>query len=218
MARLEKKILGEFRGTIGDVVGKIRNGKMYISARPSHYTKSMKPQEVDKRGRFKVNAQLAKVIRQTDLLFTIWDKEKAPATNAFNKICKVNFAGCLPNRPSVENVITPGGFSLPVEEISPTSSGIAVSLGVFNILDEEAAVRIIMIVSFFDPKDKSRSNYEICRLSDYGQDGLNLIFTYGDKEQVLNKKYRQKTVFVAAVTEDKNGNIVRWSETFAKEL
>jgi hypothetical protein len=79
MAVLKKNVLGEVRGKIGNIVGKIRNGKHYIASVPSQYTMSRLPHEVDKRNRFRVNGIFAKAIRENELLYSIWHKEKAPA-------------------------------------------------------------------------------------------------------------------------------------------
>lgn len=218
MARLEKKVLGDIVGRVGNIVGKSRNGKYYIASRPSQYTMSMAPHEVDKRGRFKVNGQFARIIKQTEPLYKIWEKEKAPATNAYNKICKINFRLCRPERPSAENVITPPGFKLPVTKVNPETDRIEAALDVFELLETEKVLRFILIISFYNPTAKQSNYYEICRLVNYEMEELKLIFSYGSYERKLEEHYQNKTIYLAAVTGDGSGNIIRWSDTYSVDL
>jgi hypothetical protein len=218
MGYLDKKVLGELRGRLGEIVGRVRNGKHYISSAPSHYTMSKLPHEVDKRNRFGVNGKFGKAVRENGLLFRIWDKEKAPATNAYNKICKVNFKLCGTDRPSEENVITPEGFVLPVKNIQSLPDGIEAELEPFDMPDEEKDITYIMIVSFYEPRIKGHNYFELMNLKDYVINGLKVKFKFSDTEEHLLRVYKYKTVFLAAVTEDKNGNIVSWSATVSKDL
>ena len=218
MATMKKQVLGEFRGKIGDVVGKVRNGKHYISAAPAKYHISWKPHEVDKRNRFKVNGQFAKTIGQNELLFKVWDAANIPANNAFNKISKVNFKLCEPDKPSAKNVLTPAGFTLPVTQINSADDRIEVTLAPFEILPGEDIVTLIMYISFYDPVEKRNNYFELCPARDYEPDELKFLFRYGDLEKQLAKSYKHKTVFIAAVTQNNDGKVLRWSETVGREL
>ena len=218
MARLEKKVLGEVKGRVGGIVGKVRYGKYYIASLPAKYRMSKAPHEVDKRSRFKVNGLFAKTIKASELLYKVWEKEKAPATNAYNKICKVNFKLCRTDRPSEQNVITPNGFKLEIINIASLPGGIEAELEPFDILEAEKRIMFIMIVSFYEPKKKELNFYEVKLIKDYSLDGMKLTFNYNSAEKLLASNYNKRTVFLAAVSEDEGGNIVRWSATVSKEL
>ncbi|QQS35985.1 MAG: hypothetical protein IPM56_17380 [Ignavibacteriales bacterium] len=215
---MSKQVLGEFRGKIGDVVGKVRNGKHYISSAPGKYNISKKPHEVDKRNRFRVNGLFAKTIRHNELLFMVWNDANIPANNAFNKICKVNFKLCEPDRPSAKNVITPPGFWLPVTQINSDDECIEITLNPFEILPGEDIVTLIMYISFYDPVNKNKNFFEMCPAMDYEPDDLKFLFRYGFREKQLAQIYNHKTIFLAAVTQSSNGNVLRWSETVGREL
>lgn len=217
MARLDRKSLGELRGKLGGIVGKVRDGKHYISAAPKKYKISQKPREVEKRSRFKVNGQFAKFIRQVDILFRVWDKAKVPANNAYNKISKLNFKLCRPERPSDKNVITPGGFLMSAD-IKSFPGRIEAELEPFDLLAKEARVVLVMIVSFYHPQKPGYNFFELTHPGSYEQDGLNFIFRMNAREEMLDKDFKHKTVYLAAVTEDEKGNIVRFSSTVGKEL
>ena len=218
MARLEKKVLGEIRGRVGNIVGKVRNGKQYIASRPSKYTMSKAPHEVDKRSRFKVNGIFAKAIREDKLLYSIWEKEKAPAASAYNKICKVNFKLCRTERPSDENIITPSGFDLPVENISYRQDKIVVEIVPFDIQPDETSVLFLMMISFHRPFNKELNYFSIRKINDYDLEDLTLSFNFNSAEKMTAAAYESRTVFFAAITRNVAGEIVRWSKTISREL
>lgn len=218
MATMSKQVLGEFRGKIGDVVGKVRNGKHYISSAPGKYKISQKPHEVEKRNRFSVNGKFAKTILQNELLFKVWETVNIPVKIVFNRVTKVNFKLCEPDRPSAGNVITPSGFTLPVTRIDSADDRIEITLAPFEILPGEDIVTLIMYISFYDPVDKHNNYFELCPARDYEPDELKFLFRYSDREKQLAQSYKHKTVFLAAVTQNSDGKILRWSETVGREV
>lgn len=218
MAKMSKKVLGEFSGKLGDVVGKFRKGKHYVSTAPGKYKISNKPNEIDKRNRFKVNGRFAKLVRSVDILYRIWDKENIPANNAFNKISKLNFNHCLPERPSAANMITPQGFYLPVKSIEPFPDRIEAELEMFDVLENESKIILVMFVSFYDPENEEYVYFELTQLNNYESDGMKFIFKYSGRDEMLAQNYKHKTVYLAAVTEDETGKIIRFSGTVGKEL
>jgi len=218
MARLEKRVLGEIRGRVGDVVIKLRNGKQYIASRPSKYTMSKASHEVDKRNRFKINGLFAKAIKESNLLYTIWDKEKAPAASAYNKICMVNFKLCNTNRPSTKNLITPGGFNLLVEAVSYFPDKVEAELKPFDIHLDEKRVIFIMMICFYEPVKNEAHYFALKRIEDYDLDELKLTFNFNTAEKQIASAYKNRIAFLAAVTQDDAENILRWSETVSREL
>ena len=218
MADLEKKVLGILRGRIGGTVFKIRNGKNYAASMPSQYTASQAPHEVDKRNRFRVNSKFAKAIKESELLRSIWYKEKAPAANAYNKICKVNFKLCGTDRPSENNIITPGGFILQVRNVQYLPDRIEAVIEPFDLIRNEKKIVFIMIASFYEPKLKKNNYFELLRMQSDETEGLKLTFYFDQAEKKIAKAYKSRTVFLAAVTQDENENIVRWSKTYAEDL
>ena len=218
MARLEKRVLGEIRGRVGDVVIKLRNGKQYIASRPSKYTMSKASHEVDKRNRFKVNGLFAKAIKESDLLYRVWEKEKAPAVSAYNKICKVNFKLCSTERPTNENLITPGGFNLPVESISYFPDRVEAELRPFDIMPGDKRVIFVLIICFYEPVRNEADYFTLKRIQNYDLDELRLTFNFNTAEKQIASAYNSRLTFLAAITQDNAGNILRWSETVSQYL
>lgn len=216
MARIEINILGVTRGKVGGVVAKVRNGKPYLASLPSKYTPSQKPQEIDKRNKFRVNGKFAKSIKETGILYRVWDKEKAPASNAYNKICKVNFKLCNADRPSEKNVITPDGFDLPVKGIKSYKDRIEAELAEFKIGNKEKRLILKMIVCFYNPKQNGMNFFELRSIENLEPDWPTFIFKFNAKEIQLSNTYKNKTVYLAVVTESDKGEIIRFSKTAAK--
>lgn len=219
MATIKKKLFGEVIGRYGDWVGRVRYGKYYIASRPSKYRMSKAPPEVDKRNRFKVNGLFAKAIKENELLYKTWYINRAPATTAYNKICKVNFKRCGTERPAADNLITPpGGFGLEITGAEAFDDRIEVDLVPFEIMENEKRVVFSMIVSFYEPKDKNSQPFVAKVIKDYRLDDLKLFFLFNSVDEQIAKRYNKRTVFLAVVTEDANGNMVRFSDTVAKDL
>jgi hypothetical protein len=219
MAVVKKKVLGELRGKIGSTVYRVRNGKNYAASVPSEYNASQSPLEVDKRNKFRINGKFAKAIKESELLYSIWDKEKAPATNAYNKICKVNFSHCGTNRPSEKNVITPEGeFILPVRNITSLPEGIEVMLESSDIPELEKQVIYIMIISLYEPAANGHNYFELLVMEGCETEENTLKFNFDENEIQLAKEYKNKTIFLASVTEDEDGKILSWSKTYAEDL
>lgn len=218
MARIQKQILGEIRGRVGNVVGKVRNGKPYIASRPSKYSISKLPHEVDKRNRFKVNGLFAKAIKENKFLYSIWDKKKAPASSAYNKLCKVNYRLCSTTRPTDKSLITPDGFPLPMEGMSFFPNKIEAELLPFDILPDENRVIFIMLVCFYEPEKKELPYFSLKYITSYDLDDLKLTFNFKTTEEQTASEYKNRTAYLAAVTQDQAGNILRWSETVSREV
>ena len=219
MATIKKKLFGEVIGRYGDWVGRVRYGKYYIASRPSRYRMSKAPHEVDKRNRFKVNGLFAKAIKENELLYKAWYINRAPATTAYNKICKVNFKRCGTERPTADNLITPpGGFGLEITGGEAFNDRIEVDLVPFEIMENEKRVVFSMIVSFHEPKRKEYDPFTAKVIRDYELEDLKLSFNFSSQEKEIAKHYNKRTIFLAVVTEDAKGNIIRWSDTVSREL
>ena len=219
MATIKKKLFGEVIGRYGDWVGRVRHGKYYIASRPSKYRMSKAPHEVDKRNRFKVNGLFAKAIKENDLLYSVWYKNRAPATTAYNKICKENFKRCGTERPTTNNLITPpGGFAFEINGAEAFDNRIETGFVPFEILENEKRVVFSMIVSFYEPKRKEYDPFTAKAIRNYDLDELTLSFTFDSVDEQIAKRYNKRTFYLAVVTEDAKGNIMRFSDTAAKDL
>lgn len=217
MAKVTKRVLGEYRGKIGNIVSKVRDGKQYFAARPENYRMSKEPHEVEKRNRFKVNGQFAKAVRMNEVLFRVWNKADVKANNAYNKISKMNFKLCEPDRPSVKNIITPPGFTLPVNSVQTFADRVEIEIAPFELQSVETKIILILYVCFYEPEEDI-PYYELSRIVNYEYVDPEFVFKYSSRDKKLSEVYKHKIIFLAAVTEDAEGNIVRWSSTAGREI
>ena len=218
MATLKGNIFGHLSGKIGPMVIKSRDGKSYAASMPSKYTASQKPEEVAKRNRFSVNSQIAKVLKESELLFKVWGKANVPANNAHNKISKVNFRLCGTDRPTSANMITPDGFVLPVINTEVLPDGINIEHAHIDLKGKERKASYVMFVSFYNPVKKGDKFFELKRISEYEEEGEKVRFKFNVMEKQLAGRYKNKTVFFAAVVQDGKENIVRYSNSYGKDV
>ena len=219
MAEQKNSVVGDVRGKIGDYLYRQVNGKRIVTKASSTYTLSQLPHEIDKRSKQKVNGKFASVINSNPLLHYIWNKKKAPCVNGYNKINKVNYHPCEPYGPSAKAQITPGGFKLEAEEITIKPGSVEITLRPIHLKKNEAIILYILILSLSSPKRRSKNtnDFEFLLLENYREEGPKLIFNLDKEKTALAKKYKNKTIFLAAITMNNEGSIERWSETLGRD-
>jgi len=117
MAIIDKNILGEITGKIGNLVIRKLNGKTVIALRPAKYKASQSTQAKFHRNRFAVTVKFAKYINSIKLLSQIWAAAPIEGTSAFNRILKYNLPHSYNLYPSENNIIIPSGYNLEVRNI-----------------------------------------------------------------------------------------------------
>ncbi len=219
MARVTKSILGEVRGKVGKEVRKIRNGKAYVASAPSKYTMCNEPHIVEQRNLFKVNGKFSSAVINIEILKKIWEREKAPATNAYNKISSVNYYLCSPERPTEENIISPAGYKLPVKNVKYYYDRIEFELnGINNSKDEEKFIYTFLNCCY-EPKRK-RNEYFILNkiIEEKDKPEAKLILFFDEKLKSQNNNYKKMIIYLAEVIVNKKEEIVSWSSTFSREF
>jgi hypothetical protein len=91
MARLINPVFGNFKGRIGTLSARVRNGVTILSSRPSSFNASDDPASIAIRNRFRVTTGLSSAINGVDDLKRIWDSASPAGMSAFNAILKENF-------------------------------------------------------------------------------------------------------------------------------
>ena len=114
MARLKGNVLGNLSGRLGNLSARIRNGHTILGARPSSFNVSYSPGSLAARAKFAVTISFVKAIMVLSTLGDLWDKVKISGISKRNTIFKMNRQFVETDKPTANNVITPGGFGLPV--------------------------------------------------------------------------------------------------------
>ncbi len=169
MARLSGSVLGNLSGKLGNLAARTKNGGTILSARPSSFNASQNPTVVAIRQKFSVSAQVAKVVNGIDDLNKIWDKVRLPGTSVYNTVVQKNFPYSDVQRPSVQNIITPGGFNLAVTSALLGADNITINLpalnGQANFSADEKDLSISMLLIEFDPVNPDDNYYKIISFS-----------------------------------------------------
>ena len=116
-------------------------------------------------------------------------------------------------------MITPeGGFKLEADEIYVLPDGIEANLRPIKLMPGETRIEYITILSLWNPRRKSKKTDPFAFLmpKDCTSEGTKITFRLDEDGTALVKKYRNKMVFLAAVTRDKENNILRWTNTLGK--
>lgn len=90
MATLDRSILGDIKGKVGNIVFRKMNNKTFVSLRPEVYKTSNSPAALYSRNRFINISLFASFLNGIDPIKNCWKESKTPGTIAYKKIIKSN--------------------------------------------------------------------------------------------------------------------------------
>ena len=126
------------------------------------------------------------------------------------------------DRPTDQNIITPGGFDLSMQNPEVAAGGITGDLDALNTKADfsanEVDLEIAAVVSYYNPTDPADAPYKLINLSkeEAGFDFANpyaLDFAYNANQQNVASKYQNSILFLAVASKDADGNMVQYSAT-----
>jgi hypothetical protein len=226
MARINGSVLGNLSGKLGNLSARTRNGVTILGARPSSFNASQTPAVLAIRKKFSVSAQVAKVVGSIDDLNKIWDKVRLAGTSVFNTVIQKNFQYSDEQRPTAQNIITPGGFNLVVTSAVVAADNITISLpalnGQANFSADEKDLSMSILLVGFDPVNAGDNYYKIMSFNhteaDYDPAAvLEAVVNLDQYQQNELARYNQKVLLIGAATKDANAKIVQYSATYGNE-
>lgn len=222
MAKLTGSVLGNLSGKLGNLSARTRNGKTYLAARPGPRTDVPTAAALAVRQKFAVAVALSKTIDALSALKKVWDKVKSPGASAFNTIFQENYGLADTDRPTDQNIITPGGFDISMQNPLVDATGIT---GDIDALDtkadfsaEEVDLDIAAVVCYYNPTDPEDEPYKLINLSkteagfDYTQ-AYSLDLAYNVNQQNVASKYENSILYLAVASKDADGKVVQNSAT-----
>ena len=225
MAILNGNVIGNLRGKLGNLSARIVNGKTILAARPSSFNASQDPASLTVRSKFAVTAKLASQIISLPTLSVIWKKVQNVANSVFNEVFQSNFAYSSTERPTVDNIITPGGFALPVQAATVLVDNLTMELlaltsaSVFT--PEEVNLSANGVICYYDPINPADPAYQFITLNheiaNYTFDQtfeLNIAFNVN--QEALAAKYQHSILFFAVASKSADGKVVQNSATYTK--
>jgi len=226
MARLTGSVLGNLRGKLGNLSARTVEGKTILSARPSSFNVSQTPESIEARKRFGITGNFSKFLMENPDLVSIWTKEKFPGMSVFNTIFKSNYPYTSPDRPTEDNIITPGGFGLPVTSATLASDNLTLELGALDSVaifsPEEVDLTIAAVVVYHNPINPEDNPYRVIKLSK-AESGFDFSAVYNGTlpldvvQQSIAAKYQNSILYLAVASKSAEGNVVQYSATFTQQ-
>ena len=223
MARINGSVLGNLSGRLGNLSARTVQGETSLGARPSNVNVSQSAAAVSVRNKFAVTTSFAKAVRSVADLSAIWEKAKAPKLSAHNTIFRQNFGYSATDRPTDQNIITPGGFQLDVTNSAVAADSISIDLGALDAFadftPEEVDLAAHVILCAYDPVDPEDDFYKLLPFShtenNYDPSAvLNIALPMSNFQQNEVSRYNSTMILVAVASKDADGNIIQYSETY----
>ncbi len=225
MAILNGNVIGNMRGRLGNLSARTVDGKTILAARPSNFNVNNDPPVTAVRQKFSVTVALAKSILALASLAAIWKTVKESGMTVFNTIFKSNFQYSGTDKPTTDNILTPGGFSLPVNVAAVAADKITASLlaldteSVFS--EAEVNLSANAVVCFIDPTNPDDPAYQIISLNkevanfDFTQ-AYDLQIDFDAKQKLIAAKYTKNILLLSVASKTADGKIVQYSSTSPK--
>ena len=225
MAILNGNVIGNMRGRLGNLSARTVDGKTIMSARPSSFNVNYDTAVTEVRQKFSVTVALAKTILTLVTLAAIWKTVKESGMTVFNTIFKSNFQYSGTDKPTVDNIITPGGFSLPVNVAAVAADKVTASLLALNTESvfsaEEVNLSANAVVCFTYPSNPDDEPYQIISLNkevanfDFTQ-AYDLQIDFDAKQKLIAAKYTKNILLLMVASKTADGKVVQYSSTSPK--
>lgn len=228
MGEIKNGILSELRGSVGNITGRIVNGRNILSRKPGFRKTVNDPETLKRRDKFKLAVKLGAAMGSFDELKIIWKIFTPEGLNYFSYFVQSNYKQVGEGNLTNKNIITPyGGFPISTasSEITSTSLNIVLNAlaGAYNYDEEtEVKVKLCGIIFFSGANDPQAKNYGFMPV-DLGVQAFQtdnpLTFTKDLllADQVIFESYAVHKVYAALVTLDANEQPVNFSSTICIE-
>jgi len=225
MARLSGNVLGNLSGRLGNLSARTVEGQTILAARPSSFEVSQSPASIEARKKFAVTGNFAKFILDIVSLAEIWLKSKLPGMSVYNTTFKHNYQFSDSDKPTINNIITPGGFGLPVTSATLAADSLSMELGALNTVAlfsaEEVDLSIASLVLYHNPTDPDDLPYQIIKLTKE-EAGFDFTSAYTGSinfdvvQQGIASKYQNSILYLAVASKLADGKVVQYSATHSQ--
>lgn len=222
MARVSGNVIGNLSGRLGNLSARTVDGHTILSARPSSFNGNQSPEAIAIRERFAVTGKFASIIQDIPDLMSIWQTVKLPGMSTFNTIFKRNFSLSSTLKPTNQNIITPGGFTLPLTSANLSAGSLALELPVLNtsleLSAEEVNLVIFALVIYSNPTDPENQYYKIFAHSkSLTAFNFSAVYTgsivFSASQQSIAQDYQDAAFYLAIATKNAEGKVIKYSVT-----
>ncbi len=226
MARITGSVLGNLSGKLGNLSARTVEGQTILAARPSSFEVSQSPASIAARAKFAVNGNFAKYVLDIEVLESIWQKSKLPGMSVYNTLFKKNYPFSDSDKPTADNIITPGGFGLPVTSATLAADNLSLELGALNTVGiftaDEVDLSIASLVVYDNPTDPNDLPYQIIKLN-MEEAGFDFTAAYTGSinldvvQKSIASKYQNSILYLAVASKSADAKVVQYSATYSQQ-
>ena len=223
MAIVKGSVIGNLSGRLGNLSARTVEGKTILAARPSSFNASQEPAVIEIRKKFAVTGSFIKVLLSLSALYEIWKKVKTAGMSVYNYTFKNNFAYSSAVKPTDQNIITPGGFALPVQAATVLTDNLTMELLALTSASVFTPAEVNLsangVICYYDPINPADPAYGLITLNheiaNYTFDQtFELNIPFNVNQEALAAKYQHSILFFVVASKDADGKIVQYSATY----
>lgn len=227
MARLKSNILGNLSGRLGNLSARIIDGITHFVSRPSVFKINRSPKAEAARKKFAVTVNFITGILSVPELKYVWQKAGIKGKYLRSSMFKLNYHFFEGGSPTLLNIITPSGFTPAVKGLTISEDNIDIELNplnsLSNFLSVEVNLQIVLMTAFFNPINKFKERLKVeCMTKEINGFNFNMPYTFSfeiiDAVKAVSALYENSIIYLAAITKNAAGKIVKCSSTYAREV
>lgn len=159
MGKLNKAVLGQPSGAVGQVLFRKMDGNVYIGTRPKSFMPGLDAPAVNRRKRFGLTGKFAKTVNSIDKMKVVRDAVTPDNISPYNGIFKANYLNVTPDTVSDTALLSPGiGFNAVVDTAVIDNTGIQITLEALGTESDinpliETSIVMAAVVSCKDNSD-----------------------------------------------------------------
>jgi hypothetical protein len=228
MGIIKSGILSELKGSVGNITGRIVNGRNILSRKPGFRKKNNSVEAIKRRDKFKLSVKLGSAVGSFDAIRLIWKTLAPQSMNHFSYFVQSNYKMIGDGVLTDKNIITPyGGFPIGTgtNTINSTLLSIVVNAlaGTYEFdLETESSVKLFALIYLYNPISEHADKFTFIPVEFEAQalqltDPITFSKALLKADQVVFESYSDHKVYAALVTTDENDNPVNYSSSICIE-
>lgn len=228
MASFENAILGNVKEKVGEVIGRRRREKFFIYAAPREVKISNSPEAIKSRDIMIPLAKFASIVNSIPELKYFWINSKIEDFDAFHKIEKVNYPLLIPERPTVNNTITPLEFPIPLEisgEISSDGIQIKTVIDELTLKEFDGVKELtgIGVICFFNPRSEEGEYFQLskiktCQIGVVVDEQIKINIPFDVRLQDKYNSYFNSLLYFTIISKDNFCTPIKYSCNYREEF
>jgi hypothetical protein len=228
MGSFKHQVLGEVKGKVGNVIGRRRKNKYFIYAAPAEVKISNSPAAIKSRNIMKPVSKFASAVNSIPELKYLWLNSKIVAFDAFHKIEKENFHFFIPERPTINNFITPiESIKNPISEGIISERGIKLKLNIdkemLSQFERANEITGVGVICYFNPTEGKMDYFNLkrlraCPIEVKNEGGLDLEIAFNEEERRNYNSYLNSILYFTLVSKDSDGVPVKCTINYQSEF